>query len=190
MTRRFSIISVLILSLGALWIGASRAAAGTEAGPRPPAPQVGFSPPPLALATLSGDPLDIGAGLHQPTGPYLINFWASWCPPCQAEMPALQEIHTRYRDQGFTVITINQTSQDDRAAAQTLMAELGLTFPVLLDVQGEAAQAYNLRALPTTFFVGGDGVISEVVLGGPMSLAALQVRVEKLLARFPSPGAP
>jgi peroxiredoxin len=111
----------------------------------------------------------------------LVNLWASWCLPCRSEMPALERVYQQYRDQGFEILAVNVTNQDSQPAALDFADELGLTFPILYDNEGTVSGEYELRALPTSFFVGPDGTIQEVVIGGPMSEALLRVRVENLV---------
>ena len=111
----------------------------------------------------------------------LVNLWASWCTPCQREMPAMQNVYDQYKEQGFVVLAVNVTSQDSRANAIAFAESLNLTFPILFDVNGEVALAYQMRAFPSSYFIGIDGIIQEVVIGGPMAEALLQVRAEQLL---------
>jgi len=111
----------------------------------------------------------------------LVNLWATWCPPCRAEMPAIERMYEEYKDQGFVVLAVNMTYQDDPFAVAPFIAEYGLTFPILLEETGDVAAAYQLRSLPTSLFIGRDGIIQEVIVGGPMSEALLRTRVEQIL---------
>jgi len=79
------------------------------------------------------------------------------------------------------VLAVNTTFQDNESDVRAFVQEFDLTFPILLDVTGSVSQRYQLRALPTTFFVDRRGVIQEVVLGGPMSKALIESNVAKLL---------
>jgi thiol-disulfide isomerase/thioredoxin len=111
----------------------------------------------------------------------IINLWASWCPPCRAEMPAIQNVYEANRDRGLEVLAVNTTYQDSEQAAADFVAEFDLTFPIPLDRTGSVARQYQLRALPTTFFVDREGVIRNVIIGGPMSEATIQTAVEEIL---------
>jgi len=113
--------------------------------------------------------------------PVLINLWASWCPPCKAEMPAMQAVHQQYVSQGFIVLAINTTYQDDPAGALEFVTSRALTFPVLFDLDGEVSRKYQVRSMPTSFFVDHNGMIQRVVIGGPMSEALLRAEAERLL---------
>lgn len=169
----------LILLIGLLWIGVSADPEGraTTQG-NIPAPQVGFAAPEFTLTTLKGDALTLSDLRGQAV---LLNIWASWCPPCRSEMPAMQQVYEQYNARGFTVLAVNLTAQDSRTAAAAFAAENGLTFPILLDESGTVADAYRAASLPTSFFIRPDGIIEEVVIGGPMAEALLRSRIERIL---------
>ncbi len=169
----------LLLAAAVLWTWARRTPPEALLQGRPPAPQVGFQAPDFTLTTLDGRTLR----LHDLRGQAVIlNFWASWCPPCKAEMPALQRVYEDYRDRGLVVVAVNVTAQDARPNVEAFVADYGLTFPVPLDLDARVASAYRVHSLPTTYFVGPDGVIHDIVIGGPMAEALLRQRAEALLA--------
>lgn len=117
--------------------------------------------------------------------PLLINLWASWCPPCKAEMPAFERVYRDYQDKGFQILAVNATNQDNLTNAINFVQEYELSFPILLDTNGEVSRQYHLTSLPTSFFVGRNGVIQQVVVGGPMSEALLRIRIDQLLQEKP-----
>jgi thiol-disulfide isomerase/thioredoxin len=88
-------------------------------------------------------------------GPLVINFWASWCPPCRKELPAFQ----RLADSG-RVKVIGVATDDRREAALSVAAELGVKFPTLFDAKGELRRAQGEAALPLTLFVTSQGEVS------------------------------
>ena len=98
-------------------------------------------------------------------------------------MPAIQKLYDEYKDQDFVVLAINMTYQDDFSAIAPFVQENKLSFPILLDETGEVARKYELRSLPSSFFIDQNGVIQEVVIGGPMAEALLRTRIESLLQR-------
>ncbi len=173
---------LFVLILGAVWTWLSAVPAGSTSAGEIPAPQEGFSAPDFSLRSLDGDTVTLSELRGQPV---LINLWTSWCAPCRAEMPAMQRIHEKYRERGFVILAVNATNQDSPNSAAAFVAEHGLTFPILLDVDGSVSEHYHLRSLPTSFFVNSQGIIKEVVIGGPMSEALLQTRVDNLLAEAP-----
>jgi peroxiredoxin len=108
-----------------------------------------------------------------------INFFASWCPPCQSETPVLRDIADRYRDRGLEVvgISVQETSADDvRAYAERYQ----LDYTIGADLTGEIFRNYRLWGLPTQFFVGPDGVIRSVVLA-PLNEEGAAAQVEAIL---------
>jgi thiol-disulfide isomerase/thioredoxin len=136
-----------------------------------------LSPTPILSATLEKDALapdftlptldDTKITLSSFRGqPVLLNFWASWCPPCLSEMPELMAVYELYREQGLVVIAVNTTFQDSRKDAEAFVNELGMPFPVLLDEVGDVtSKAYKLRGLPMTIFIDRDGIVRHIQIG-------------------------
>ena len=179
--RHWAAFSIAVLTLAAGWIWISRPLNHSlPAGI--PAPRQGFFAPDFSLNTLDGEQVSL-SGLRGKV--VLINFWATWCPPCKTEMPAIQAAYQAYRDQGLVVLAVNTTDQDEADAARQFAQSAGLTFPLLADVNGDAFRRYQVQALPTSFFVDRQGKIAEVVVGGPMAEALIRSRVEKLLKENP-----
>lgn len=178
-SRRWTILFVGAIVLGSLWIAASREENPVAGSNAPPSPQVGFTAPDFTLESLTGEPLQL-SGLRGKG--VVLNLWASWCPPCRAEMPALDAAYRKFRDQGLIVLGLNTTFQDDEASARSAIQEWGLTFPIVLDRDGVTSRQYRLQAMPTTFFIGPDGVIRDIVWGGPMSEALIASKIEKLIS--------
>lgn len=93
----------------------------------------------------------------------------------------MQEVYEAYEGQGFTILAVNTTYQDQKESAIAFSQSLGLTFPILFDLDGEVARQYQVRAMPTSFFIDAEGVVQRMVVGGPMSEGLLRAEVEKLL---------
>jgi len=181
--RHWAALTLAVLTIGILWTLASRApAAANTGGAPPPSPREGFSAPDFTLDLLDGGQVTLSDLRGKAV---LINFWATWCPPCRAEMPAIEAVYRSHKDLGLEVLAVNTTNQDDQAAAAAFVEELELTFPVPLDRTGAVSASYNLRGLPSTYFIDRQGVIRSVVVGGPMSGALIQSRVEELLQENP-----
>ena len=96
-------------------------------------------------------------------------------------MTSIEKMYQEYKDRKFVVLAVNMTYQDDSLAILPFVNEQKLTFPILLDETGEMANAYQLRSLPSSYFIRPDGIINEVVIGGPMSEALLRTRIEDIL---------
>jgi peroxiredoxin len=108
-----------------------------------------------------------------------INFFASWCPPCQSETPVLRDIADRYKGRGLEVvgISVQETNADDvRAYAERYL----LDYTIGADLTGEIFRTYRLWGLPTSFFIGPDGAIRSVVLA-PLTKDGAQAQVEAIL---------
>ena len=169
---------LLILALGFAWIFISADRSGVSTGGGIPAPQQGFLAPDFELNTPAGEVVRLSELQGQAV---LVNLWATWCPPCRAEMQSIEKVYEEYREQGFTVLAINMTYQDDRLAVTPFVDKQKLTFPILLDETGTIGKTYELRSLPSSYFIRRDGIINEVVIGGPMSEALLRTRIEDIL---------
>ena len=172
------IIYSLILLLGLAWIFVSADRSETSTAGQIPAPQQGFLAPDFELKTLTGESVKLSDLRGQAV---LVNLWATWCPPCRAEMQSIETVYNEYKDQGFVVLAVNMTYQDNQTDIMPFVDQEGLTFPILLDETGAMANAYQLQSLPSSYFIGRDGIIREVVIGGPMAEALLRTRVEDIL---------
>jgi cytochrome c biogenesis protein CcmG/thiol:disulfide interchange protein DsbE len=170
----------LLLILGATWIVLSKVPAEMAAAraDRSPLPRRGFAAPDFTLDTLDGQTIALSDLQGQMV---LINFWASWCLPCREEMPAIQQVYERYRDQGFVVLAVNLQQEDAHVAA--FVDQLELTFPVLMDRDGDVFDRYRIVALPSTFFVDRAGLIQDLAVGGPLAQAFIESQVVPLLAQ-------
>jgi cytochrome c biogenesis protein CcmG/thiol:disulfide interchange protein DsbE len=114
-----------------------------------------------------------------------LNFWASWCPPCQSETPILRAMDQQYRDRGLVLVgvQVQQTVDDGRRYATTY----SLRYRIGADVAGDIFREYKVFALPTQFFIGTDGVVRQVV-NGPLDQASAAALVESILPPGPSAG--
>jgi cytochrome c biogenesis protein CcmG, thiol:disulfide interchange protein DsbE len=176
--RYFKAVFLVVAIIGGAWLAGSRISGDQPQTQTQTAAQVGFLAPDFALPALDGQIVSLSA---QRGSVVLVNLWASWCQPCRSEMPAINRLFRTYRDAGFVVLGVDATYQDDEADARSLARSMGLTFTIVFDRDGSAGSAYRLRSLPTSYFIGRDGVIREIVVGS-MSEATLEARVKRLLA--------
>jgi len=117
-----------------------------------------------------------------------INFWASWCPPCQSETPILRELADRYRDRGLVVvgIAVQESSPENVAAYAT---KYQLAYTIAPDSTGEIYRLYRPPGLPTQIFVGPDGAVRSFVLA-PLSMAAAETQIQAILPQPTGGSAP
>lgn len=132
----------------------------------PGSPKVGVSEgsaaPDFELETLSGDTMSLSSLKGKKV---MINFWATWCPPCRSEMPDMQKIQNEHGGD-VVVLAVNLTSSESSVKnVDSFVKELGLTFPVLLDEEGEINKQFEVLSYPTTYFVDEEGVIQTKFVG-------------------------
>ena len=139
------------------------------------APEIGARAPLFGLPRLEGPYLRL-AELNG--SPVVINFWATWCAPCRAEMPALQQLHAEYRQAGLRVLGINAGETAD--AVRRWRDAFNLGFDLLLDTNQAAAALYRLRGYPTTYVVSPAGVITHV-FHGPVNADNLRAALAPFL---------
>lgn len=180
--RRWAAVMLSAAVIGFFWIWLSAAPASATTGGLIPSPREGFPAPDFTLDTLTGDQITLSdlRGMV-----VVVNLWTSWCPPCRAEMPAIENVYQANKERGLEVLAVNSTYQDSETSAAAFVQELGLTFPILLDRDGSVSNRYQLRALPTTYFIDRQGTIRSVVPGGPMSESLIQSKIADLLAEAP-----
>lgn len=176
--KRWTLLTVFVALVGLGWIAGSSLQAEATTDGLIPAPKEGFLAPDFQLETIDGSTVTLSDFQGRPV---IINLWASWCPPCRAEMPALQSVYEEYSDRGLEILAVHMTSQDSVGSAQDFINQNGLTFPIPLDRRGFVGTLYQSRALPSTFFLDRSGMIQKVVIGGPMSEVLLRSTVESLL---------
>ena len=110
--------------------------------------------PTFALNTLDGGTFDLSAHLEDDGRPVVLNLWASWCPPCRAEMPAINTAAQRNPEIAFVGVAVN----DDVDKATDFATEIGIGYTIAVD-DGTVEDAYPVMGLPGTFFIGADGTI-------------------------------
>ena len=144
----------------------------------------GTRPPEFSGRTLGDQPVSLAALRGRVV---LLNFWATWCLECRAEMPAFEGLHRRFAARGLAILGIN--TREDGKAVRRYAEELGLTFPLVLDPDGKIGALYGVVGLPTTFLIGRDGHAVALAIGPrEWGSAAAEAIIGSLLAD--SPGRP
>lgn len=129
----------------------------------------------FALVDLSGQPIRLSDFSGQPV---LINAWATWCPPCRGEMPALESYYRAHRSDGFVLLAVN--AGESQGTVRSFIAQAGFTFPVLLDPGQRVLSGLGVQAFPTSILIGRDGRVMYMQAGG-LTPAMLESRVTPLL---------
>ncbi len=92
-----------------------------------------------------------------------LNFWATWCGPCREEMPSMEKLWQRFREDDFVILAVDL--RESKGEVVSFMKEYGLTFPVLLDSKGEVGSMFGVRAIPTTYLLDFEGRIVGGAIG-------------------------
>lgn len=138
-------------------------------------PKVGEKAPNASLVDLDGKALSIADFKGRAL---IINFWATWCPPCRAEIPALDAVYQAYKDKGVEVLGIDYGEDGD--TVKGFLRDINISYRIALDPYEEAADRYRVAALPTSFFVDRESVIRAVHLGG-MDRQTIESQLSKIL---------
>ena len=92
-----------------------------------------------------------------------LNFWATWCPPCRVEMPSMERLYQELKDRGFVMLAVDM--QENEKLVEAFISSLSLSFPALLDLDGDISFLYGIRGLPTTYIIDREGKIIGKAVG-------------------------
>lgn len=162
MRRALSIVVLCLLVVGC------NAGAGPKVAP-------GDAAHPFTLTHLDGRSVSLSDYAGRPV---VLRFWSDWCAFCTEEMADIQTVFDAHKEEGLVVLAVNVGQERERAA--DFMTSLGLTYDCLLDTESEVASLYGVTGLPTTFFIGRDGVVRERAIGETKA-AAFAANVRSLL---------
>lgn len=150
--------------------------AGCSSGFESLVARVGEPGPDFELEDLRGQTISLR---NLRGSPVMLNFWATWCPACRAEMPYLQQTYEEWSDKGLVLLAIN--IGESRATIEQFMLSNNLSLPVLLDIREVVARKYNITAIPTTLFIDKDGIIQEKIIGAFPNKEAIEKHLGKII---------
>jgi thiol-disulfide isomerase/thioredoxin len=163
---------VLVAAGVAAWLMLFQPAPATATIVRPGAPA-----PQIALQVVGGGTSNLAAERGKVV---LVNFWATWCEPCKAEMPGLQQLADELRGRSFVMYSVDL--QEDAGQVEAFQRQYGLNLYAVLDDNGEVTRAYGVRALPATFLIDQQGVVRHQRLGPLLTGSAETTWTEAWLA--------
>lgn len=136
--------------------------------------------PDFTLLNADGDEVSLSDYQGQPV---ILNFWASWCPPCKSEMPSFDKLSNQYEESGevvFLMVNLTDGSKETIETAKQYLSDNGLTLNVVFDTKGDAASKYGISSIPSTFLIDKDGNVRGSSVGA-MTETELTREVTKLL---------
>jgi cytochrome c biogenesis protein CcmG/thiol:disulfide interchange protein DsbE len=135
--------------------------------------------PDLTLTGLDGSTVDLASYRGRPM---VVNFWASWCPPCLKEMPDFEQV---YQQRDGTVAFVGINVRESAATATDLATRTGVTYDLVLDTTGDASRGFSVVNMPTTVFINADGIVTSVHAGA-LTAAELNERIDAIAGPGPA----
>ncbi|NWG18060.1 MAG: TlpA family protein disulfide reductase [Chloroflexi bacterium] len=162
--RRMWLIGIALVGLGlAIFLAAQPPATGQT--------------PLFSTSTFTGEPVSLNDYQGKVV---MLNFWATWCPPCRAEMPVIEAAYRQYRDDGFVVLAINNS--EDTHTVGAFAQQFGLSFPVLMDTSARIQRQFGITGYPTSLFLDASGQVYQTH-SGMLSEAQIVQYIETGLRR-------
>ncbi len=158
-------------------VGAAAAGAAANGTPLYEAPAIGYLAPQFTLAGLDGKTYNLKEFQGRPVW---VNIWATWCPPCRAEMPEMKRIYAKYKDQGLALIGVDFAESPD--TVQNFVSQNGYDWTFVLDRDARVAGSYNATGIPTHAFVDATGVVRAYTVGG-LSPEAMEAGMATILPK-------
>jgi cytochrome c biogenesis protein CcmG, thiol:disulfide interchange protein DsbE len=174
--RYKQITSALTLLFFVLWAGYLLFVPNANASNRGAGIAVGTPAPDFELKTVEGKTYKLSDLKGKPV---MLNFWATWCPPCRAEMPIMEAVYKEYEAQGFVILAINLGESD--VAIKSFRDRLGLTFPIVVDKDDKVTRMYDIVPLPTSYFVDKDGIVQGKWTGEVRSVNQLKELLKPIM---------
>ena len=154
----------LLLSCGLLLLaGCSEQEDKPQAttAPKAPAASQTQAAPEISLPDMDGNQVSLSDLKGKVV---ILNFWATWCPPCKEEMPSMEQLYRKFKDQGLVILAVN-VEEDGHQAVKSFLQRTPYSFPILLDAKAEAQNTYKVFKFPETFIIDRNGNVVEKVIG-------------------------
>lgn len=171
--KKYIIIAVLFLLVG--WVvysnvnqnkGVANSATDAKVGTKK-----GDTAPDFTLTTSDGKTVKLSDYRGKKV---ILNFWATWCPPCRAEIPDMVKFYEANKDKGIVILGVNLTnSERTPGSVPQFITDYKISYPVLMDETGEVGDRYRVSAIPTTYILDSNGTITEIITG-PMTYNGME----------------
>ncbi len=148
------------------------AAVSSDLSPVKVGTQIGFAAPDFTLPTTGDKEFKLSDYRGKNV---VLNFWATWCGPCRFEIPAFKELHDKYNDGSTVIIAVN--SMDNPDSALFYATANGMDFIIPLDPRGVVSTLYDIRGMPTTFFINDKGIITSIKIGPFINMEEIEERL-------------
>ena len=172
--KRFLSFFVLIVAVSLIFVGIL-----TLGKEEKEEPKVGGLAPNFQLKNLSGNLIELKA-VYKINRVTLVNFWTTWCPPCQKEIPEFARFYSEYKEKGVEILAVNTWDDSSPEQIGEFAKKAGMEFPILSDSNDKVVKSYRIRGVPTTVFIDQTGRIREIFVG-IMTYDQLKVRIDKYL---------
>jgi cytochrome c biogenesis protein CcmG, thiol:disulfide interchange protein DsbE len=138
---------------------------------------VGALAPEIDLQSLTGDHVV----LSQLQGRrVIVDFWATWCGPCREEFPVLVRKYKQYQGQDLVIVGVNTGDNNSDDGVRNFMRDTVVNFPIVRDLDDRLGQAYRINGLPTSIFIDRQGIVRNIVVGGPLTDEFIDQQIAKL----------
>ncbi len=159
---KIAIVILLTVFVLAGCDNSSSPSASTPAASAAKGQLIGNPAPDFTLTNMTGQKVS----LSQYRGKVVVlNFWATWCPPCREEMPSMEALYRKYKDQGLVMLAVN-VDESGESAVKKFLQKTPYSFPILLDSENVAQNTYGVFRFPESFIIDREGVIVEKIIGG------------------------
>ena len=165
-SRRTLLVLLVVVLIGLLAVQGCRPSSGVN---------VGELAPDFTLIDLEGNQVSLSDFRGKTV---FVNFWATWCPPCRAEMPEIEAVYQEYKDKGVVIIGVD--IEETKEEVLQFVQQGGYSWTFVLDTTGEVTANYKIQAIPTSFFIDREGIIRAMNVGA-LTKRTMEVQLSRAL---------